>query len=127
MRKLSETDRSKLQTVKEYLSRYLPAEENYRSFEGINTAYAERQRKRSCKIMTEVESAIALLDVNRGKTIIEKRFILGESWKQIHRNMDISRDTCFKKYRAAMVELYDRMVSVGNSINSAKFGINTIT
>lgn len=127
MKKLSETDRSKLQPVKEYLSRYLPAEENYRSLEDINTAYAEQQRERSHKIMAEVESAIALLDVRRGKTIIEKRFILGEPWKQIYRNMDISRDTCFKMYRAAMVELYDRMVSIGISINSAEFGINTIT
>lgn len=113
MKKLSEIDRFKLQTTKEYLSRYLPAEENCRSLEGIDTAYARQQRTRSQAIMRDVERIIVLLDVSRGKTLIEKRFILGLSWRKINKDMDLSRDSCYKLYREAMIELYNRAVGVG--------------
>lgn len=113
MRGISEADHTKIQTVKEYLNRYRPANENYRTLEELNTEYAKRQRERSHKIMAEVETAIALLEVSRGKTIIEKRFILGEPWKYIYKNMDISRDTGYTYYRKAMLQLYDCMIQNG--------------
>ena len=113
MRGISEFDHMKIEAVKEYLNRYLIAKENYSTLEKLNTEYSVKQRMRSKKIMTEVEAAIALLEISRGKTIIEKRFILGEPWKWIYKNMVISRDTGYKYYRQSMLQLYERLIQNG--------------
>ena len=153
MRKLSETDRFKLQTVKDYLSRYAAAIENMRSLDELNAHifqnrnnpgiggrgykngssnnglssgaaapvinsdsmqnYSQIQAERNRVIMRECESAIALLDVSRGKTIIERRFLLMQSWNVIKFELSLSRDTCMMCYRATMIILFDRMVSAG--------------
>lgn len=113
MRGISEFDHMKIEAVKEYLNRYLIAKENYSTLEKLNTEYSVKQRMRSKKIMTEVEAAIALLEISRGKTIIEKRFILGEPWKWIYKNMVISRDTGYKYYRQSMLQLYECLIQNG--------------
>lgn len=153
MQGMTELDRAKMNTVKDYLNRYAPANENMRSLSELNVhisedltnpsiggrgyssgsggshvsggagstvvnsdtmkSYSQTQAERNRAIMSEVEFAIALLDVTRGKTIIEKRFIASLPWRKIHKDMNLCRDTCYTLYRESMLLLYDRMVAAG--------------
>lgn len=112
MQRMTEEERVKKGAVEAYLSRYRPAYENNQSLKKlVESDYTVAQKKRNESIMKEIESAIALLDVTRGKTVIEKKFIGGMPWRKIYKDMDISRDTGYKYYREAMIQLYDIMKS----------------
>lgn len=153
MQGMTELERARMNAVKDYLSRYVSANENMRSLSELNVhisedltnpsiggrgyglgigsghtsggagstvvnsdtmkSYSQKQSERNNAIMSEVEVAIALLDVTRGKTIIEKRFIAGLPWRKIHKDMNLCRDSCYKLYRKSMLLLYDRMVAAG--------------
>ena len=114
MQRMSDEDRAKKDAVEAYLSRYRPAYENNESLKQLGAgSYANVQMRRNETIMQEVEYAISLLDVTRGKTVIEKKFIGGMPWRKIYKDMDISRDTGYKYYRESMIQLYDIMKSKG--------------
>ncbi len=75
--------------------------------------YSQTQAERNKTIMRECENAIALLDVSRGKTILERRFLLLQPWDRIVFELSLSRDTCMTCYRATMIIMFDLMVSAG--------------
>lgn len=111
MQRMTEEEKAKKDAVEAYLSRYGPAYENNKSLEQFEVSdYTIAQKKRNEAIMKEVKTVIALLDVTRGKTVIEKKFLFGLPWRKIWKDMDISRDTGYKYYREAMLQLYDIMI-----------------
>lgn len=68
--------------------------------------YIESETMRAVDIKRQVTDAIAQLDVGRGKTLIEKRFIGGFSWRKIEREMNISKTYALNLYRDSMIKLY---------------------
>lgn len=75
-------------------------------------SYSQSQTERNQEIMKDIENAIALLDISKGKTILERRFLLMQSWEEIRQAMNLCRDTCYKFYRDALVELYNKLYTV---------------
>ncbi len=78
----------------------------------VNT-YVKNMTEKNNATMREIENAIGLLDVCRGKTIVELRFLAALPWEQICSIVDRERDYCYKLYRAAMLQLYDLMIANG--------------
>ena len=105
------TDHEKLEAVKQYLLRFAVAKENQNSLYGLGAApgYCQQGLKATDRAMRDVTNAIGLLDLSRGKTILERRFIGCQSWKEISVDLGISRNTARRLYRDSMLELYRRL------------------
>ena len=111
MRSLSQEDRRKIEAVKLFLAPYAEAKENCLMLREREVSdYSRRQIGRCEALMRQIESAIGLLPVSRGKTVIEKRFLCGDSWSKIYLDLQISQTTALTVYRAALLELHDRML-----------------
>lgn len=110
MQKLTDSDRKKIEVVKSYLKSYASIAENQRSLSELPPiAYTVRMAKINRDLLQGIENAISLLEISRGRTIVEKRHIGNQSWKQIAIDIGISKDTCFKLYRDALLKLYEQM------------------
>lgn len=75
--------------------------------------YIRQAEERNANVKSEVIRAINLLEVSRGRTIIEKRFIGNHSWKKICFDMKISDQTAYGDYKKSMLALYILMVNAG--------------
>ena len=109
------TDHEKLEAVKQHLLRFSVAKENQDSLYGLGAApgYCQQGVKETDRAMRDVTDAIRLLDLSRGKTILERRFIGCQSWKEISVDLGISKNTARRLYRASMLELYRRLFGEG--------------
>lgn len=105
------TDFEKMEAVKQLLLRFSVAKENQESLYGLGAApaYCRKGVDQTERAMSDITDAIGLLELSRGKTIVERRFIGCQSWKEITVDLGISRSTARRLYRAAMLKLYKRL------------------
>ena len=73
----------------------------------------EEEAEKIGLIMHNITSAIGMLEISRGKTILIKSFLKGQSERTICRDMNISRDTYYNNRRRALLQLYDILVESG--------------
>lgn len=115
MKGLTESERQRIQAVKTYLERYIPAEESRQGLMQIRNDddYVAEQVRRAKRIKEEVAHAVSLLDVGREKTLVELRYIVGLEWRKVYREMNISKSAGVILHKKAMLKLYRRMVEQG--------------
>lgn len=80
--------------------------------ENINP-FCEQESQKIKKIMDEITHSLGLLNMTRGKTILIKIFLSGQSEREICREMKISHDTFYKHKRRAMLQLYEILIKNG--------------
>lgn len=73
----------------------------------------EEEAKKIGLIMHNITSAIGMLEISRGKTILVKNFLEGHSKRTICRDMNISTDTYYNYRRRALLQLYDILIESG--------------
>lgn len=115
MKGMPREDQAKIAAVKQYLERYAQAKENAAALSGIELRrdYERMQRTRNETIMRDIERVIAQLPVSRGKTILEKRFLGGETWPKIYLDLQIPQTTALTVYRAAMLQAWGHLHELG--------------
>lgn len=112
--RITAKDKRKIETVKERLEVYKKRLEYVNALtDDYSPEFIEAQTAELNELKSEVMSLIALLDYNKRRLVIERRFVLVCSWRIICRDLLISDTFARQLYREGMIELYNKMKAGG--------------
>ena len=96
-------DKKKLERVKEYLSQYVYIDQR------LQFKIDKDEEQGLTEIKNEIKGAIYSLPLSMERLIIERRYMLGHSVKEICIELDISDATYYNKFNDACAKIYEVM------------------